>query len=323
MRAIVVGLGGWGSSSTRVIGDGGWDIAAWVDVNPAALERAVTNLSAEPGSCYATLDEALANVDADAVLICTPPDKGRARDIVAAMDAGLHVLVDKPLTTTPEEMATIVEAHRKSSVKFMVAQNYRWYPGAELMRRTIESGELGPLGYANVYYHMAENMRGHHIVEMAHGLVLGMCVHHLDLMRFVTGAEPETIWARTWNPPWSWTKADACAESLITFDGSVAVNYFAGWAAHHSATGWFGQWHLEFEHGALLTDGVKSSIVRDGQRTEIEGPEIDPPNYTRAGVLREFTSAIEEDRTPECSVEDNARTMQMAFDIIESAEHDS
>ena len=45
MRGIVVGLGGWGSTWTQVIRDGGWDIAAWVDVNPGAW-----NLQFERGS---------------------------------------------------------------------------------------------------------------------------------------------------------------------------------------------------------------------------------------------------------------------------------
>ncbi|MCX6375042.1 MAG: Gfo/Idh/MocA family oxidoreductase [Armatimonadetes bacterium] len=318
MKGIIVGLGGWGSSWSRVIRDSGWEIAAWVDVNPAALEHAVRDLGAEPRLCYSALDEALGKVKADAAFIFTPPNAGRAKDIIAAMDAGLHVLADKPLTTSPDEMTAILEAHRQSNVKLMIGQNYRWYPGSELMRQTIATGELGRLGYMNVYYHMAENMRGHHMAEMPHGLVLGMCVHHLDMMRFVIGAEPETILAKTWNPPWSWTKADACAECVMTFPGSVTVNYFAGFAAHHSGTDWYGRWHLEFERGALLTDGVKSSIIRDGQQTEINGPEIDSM-YTRNGVLREFTSAIEEDRTPECSVEDNAKSLRIAFSIIESA----
>jgi predicted dehydrogenase len=318
MRGIVVGLGGWGSSWVEIIRDAGWEIAAWVDVNPGALDHAVRDLGANPETCFGTLDEALGKVKADAAFIFTPPMCGRANDIIAAMDAGLHVLADKPLTTSPAEMTAILEAHRSSNVKLMVGQNYRWFPGSGLMRRMVASGELGRLGYINVFYHMAENMRGHHIVEMPDGLVLGMCIHHLDTMRFVIGAEPETIWAKSWNPPWSWTKADACVECVMTFPGSVTVNYFAGWAARHAETDWYGRWGLEFKNGALLTDGAKSSIVRGDQRTEIGGPDINP-GHTRYDVLREFTSAIEEDRTPECSVEDNAKSLQMAFAIIESA----
>lgn len=318
MKGIIIGLGGWGSGWSRVIRDGGWDIAAWVDVNPAALENAVARLGADPKACYPDLETALGSVEADAVFVFTTPTIGRAKDIIAAMGAGMHVLADKPLTTSPGEMMAIMEAHRSSSVKLMVGQNYRWFPGSGTMRQVIASGELGRLGYMNVFYHMAENMRGHHIVEMPHGLVLGMCVHHLDTIRFVIGVEPETIWAKSWNPSWSWTKSDACVECVMTFPGSVTVNYFAGWAAHRRETDWYGRWGLEFEGGALLTDGAKSSVVRGDQRTPIDGPDCDPSMF-RVDVLREFTAAIEEDRAPECSIEDNIKTLLMAFAIIESA----
>lgn len=318
MKGIVVGLGGWGSSWVQFLRDGGWEIAAWVDANPSALDRAVAHLGADRDACFGSLDKAIERTEADAAFIFTTPNSGRAKDIIAAVGAGLHVLVDKPLTTTREEMAAILEAHRSNKVKIMVAQNYRWFPGAELMRRTVASGELGRLGYLNVYYHMAENMRGHHIVEMADGLVLGMCVHHLDTMRFVIGAEPDTIWAKSWNPTWSWTKADACVQSVFTFPGPITVTYFAGWAAHERETDWFGRWHLEFENGALITDGGKSFIVKGDQRTEIGSSDVNP-SLMREDVLDEFTSAIREDRTPECSVEDNAKTMRMAFEIIEKS----
>jgi predicted dehydrogenase len=318
MKGIVVGLGGWGSTWTQVIRDGGWDIAAWVDMNPGALDHAVKHLGADPGLCFATLDEALLKTKADAVFVFTTPTMGRAKDIIAAMGAGMHVLADKPLTTTLDEVRAILERHESSSVKLMVGQNYRWFPGSGAMRQIIASGELGRLGYMNVFYHMAENMRGHHIVEMPHGLVLGMCVHHLDTMRSVIGAEPETIWAKSWNPPWSWTKSDACVECVMTFPGSVTVNYFAGWAAHHGETDWYGRWGLEFEGGALLTDGAKSSVIKGDQDTLVDGPEVNPA-HTRCDVLREFTAAIREDRIPECSIEDNAKTLLMAFAIIESA----
>ena len=318
MKGIIVGLGGWGSSWSQVIRDSGWEIAAWVDINPDALRNAVTNLGANQDQCYSGLDEALRKSPADAVFIFTEPTSGRAKDIIAAMDAGLHVLAEKPLTASPDEMTAILDKHRSSGVKLMVGQNYRYMPGSVHMRNVVRSGDIGALGYMNVLYHMAINLPGSHVRNMENGMLLSMCIHHLDMMRFVIGAEPETILAKTWNPPWSWTKADACVECVMTFPGSVTVNYFAGWAAHRSETDWFGHWNLEFEKGMLFSDGVKSFTMIGDEVTETSGPVIDA-THTRYDVLQEFTSAIEEDRTPECTVEDNAKSLRIAFSIIESA----
>ena len=317
MKGIIVGLGGWGSSWVEIVRDLGWEIAAWVDVNPAALENAVSSLGANPEACFGTLDEALERTHADAAFIFTPPMCGRAKNIISAMDAGLHLLVEKPLTTSLDELHAILKRHEGSPLKVMVGQNYRYFPSSALMRE-VGSGKLGRLGYMNVLYHMAESMPGHHMAEIPDALALGMCVHHLDTMRFVIGADPETVCAETWNPPWSWSKGDACVRAAFRFPGGVRVGYFAGWAAHRSETDWFGHWTLECENGSLFTDGVDSTIVSGGEEKKIAGAKIDA-RHTRAGVLREFTSAIEEDRTPECSVEDNAKSLGMAFAIIESA----
>ncbi len=318
MRGIVVGLGGWGSTWTQVMRDGGWDVAAWVDVNPGALEHACKNLGADPGKCFGTLDKALANTQADAVFIFTPPMASRAEHIIKGMDAGLHVLAEKPLTTSPDELHAILERHRSSGVKFMVAQNYRWFPGSVHMRQTVAGREMGDLGYMNVFYHMAEHMPDHHMAGVQDALVLGMCVHHLDTMRFVTGTEPERIWAETWNPSWSWSKGDSCANSVLTFPGGVRVAYSAGWVAHRGQTDWFGKWTLEFDGGSMQTDGVRSLVFRGDETREMAGPEING-SHTRADVLREFTAAIKQDREPECSLEDNAKTMLVAFAMIESS----
>ena len=329
MRAVIVGLGGWGSSWAQVIRDSpDWDIAALVDVNPQALQNAVAKLEAEPKSCFPTLRDAVETISADAVFIFTPPMCGRLADVSTALDAGLHVLAEKPLTDSLEDARLMLERHQGGSLKLMVAQNYRFFAASAHMRNAVQSGSLitdhcslftglGPLGYANVLYHMTWDAPGHHATLMENGFILSVCVHHLDTMRFVFG-EPESIRAQTWNPPWSWSKSDACVSAMLTFPGGIRASYFAGWAAHWNETDWYGHWDLEFENGALWTDGATTYTIKGDEKVEIPSPATDTQN-TRLDVLNEFTSAIREDRTPACSIEDNIKTLEMAFAIIESA----
>lgn len=335
MKAITVGLGGWGSSWAQVIrGSPDWEIAGWVDVNPQALEHAVANLGADPKLCFPTLKEAIEKVSADAAFVITPPMCGRLADITTALDAGFHVLAEKPLTDSLGDARLMLDKHRAGSLKLMVAQNYRFFAASANMRDAVQSSQglpftdrcslftgLGRLGYANILYHMAWDAPHHHATRMENGFILSVCVHHLDTMRFVFG-EPESIQARTWNPPWSWSKSDACVSALLTFPGGVRVNYFAGWAAHRNETDWYGHWNLEFEKATFFTDGVNTYTMIGDQRIEFPGPASNTQN-TRADVLNEFLSAIKEDRTPACSIEDNMKTLEMAFGIIESARADT
>ena len=333
MKAIIVGLGGWGSSWAQVIRDSpDWEIAGWVDVNPHALENAVANLAADRTLCFPTLKEAVEKVSADAAFIITPPMCGRLADIATALDAGLHILAEKPLTDSLADAYRMLEMHRGSRLKLMVAQNYRFFAASAHMRDAVRSGSLitdhcslftglGPLGYANVLYHMTWDAPHHHATQMENGFILSVCTHHLDAMRFVLG-EPVAISGRTWNPPWRWSKSDGCVSALITFPGDVRVNYFAGWSAHYNQTDWYGHWDLQFENGALWTDGATTYTIKGDEKVEIPRPATDTQN-TRLGVLDEFTSAIKEDRTPACSIEDNIKTLEMAFGIIESARANS
>lgn len=333
MRAIIVGLGGWGSSWAQVIRDSpDWEIACLVDVNPQALERSATNLGIDPTLCFQTLKEAVENVSADAAFIITPPMCGRLADVTTALDAGLHVLAEKPLTDSMEDAHLMLEKHEGSRLKFMVSQNYRFFAASSFMREAVQSGSLftahcspftglGRLGYANVLYHMAVNIPGSHVEKMENGFILSMCIHHLDTMRFVFG-EPEGIRAQTWNPPWSWSKSDACVSAFLTFPGDVRVNYFAGWAARRNETDWYGHWDLEFENGVLFSNGFETYRITPDEKVELRGPTRDTIR-ARADVLREFTFAIRDDRTPECSIEDNIKTLETAFAIIESARANS
>jgi len=322
VKAIIVGLGGWGSSWAQVIRDSpDWEIAGWVDVNPGALENAVANLAADPKLCFPTLKEAVERVSADAAVIITPPMCGRLADVTTALDAGLHVVAEKPLTDSLEDARLMLDRHKGTQLKFMVAQNYRFFAASVQMRDAVQSGLLGKLGYANILYHMAVNAPGIHAADMENGFILSMCIHHLDTMRFAFG-EPESIRARTWNPPWSWSKSDACVSAVLTFPEDVRVNYFAGWAARRNETDWYGHWDLEFEKATFFTDGFKSCTITGHEKVEIPGPSSNTQN-TRIDVLNEFTSAIREDRTPACSIEDNIKTLEMAFAIIESQSEDA
>ena len=78
----------------------------------------------------------------DFVDVCTPPD-GHADITIAALEAGAHVLVEKPLAATVEECQRIIEAERRSDGRVGVAHSELFYPPVIEARRRVESGEIG------------------------------------------------------------------------------------------------------------------------------------------------------------------------------------
>ena len=87
-------------------------------------------------------DEVLQSKDIDAVIICTPSYLHEAQAI-AALEAGKHVLVEKPLALTPEAVERVIAVAERTGKTLMVAMNNRYRPDTMALRPFATNGELG------------------------------------------------------------------------------------------------------------------------------------------------------------------------------------
>jgi predicted dehydrogenase len=127
---------------TRVLLVGRAGLVAGQDHQTAMLEPALRAHS-EFTVVGAVAD--LATVDlvgVDAVSVCVPPDE-RADTVVAALDAGLHVLADKPLAMTPAEVARIAVAQRRAGTALAVALHQRFQPMVAAAAAALAAGRVG------------------------------------------------------------------------------------------------------------------------------------------------------------------------------------
>ena len=143
IRTIHVGAGGrgrWPLNRFRDRTD--FEAVALVDVNEEnlATARETTGLGEE--ACFSTPAAALQAVEADAVVVITPPDL-HAGQCLEAVRAGKHVLVEKPFTKDLSQARQIVAEASERGLKVAVTQNARYYPPVLTIRRLLQSGELG------------------------------------------------------------------------------------------------------------------------------------------------------------------------------------
>ncbi len=89
----------------------------------------------------------IANPDIDIVDICTP-NMYHAPLTIAALDAGKHVLCEKPLAPTPDEIRRMIEARDRSGKLLMTAQHFRFDGAARALKAEIENGALGDVYHA-------------------------------------------------------------------------------------------------------------------------------------------------------------------------------
>jgi predicted dehydrogenase len=161
-------------------------------------EARVTKLADAHGipGHYVDVADLIADPNVDAVVVATPDD-AHAEPVRMALEAGKHVLCEKPFTTSLAEADSLLALSRRSGVKLQVAFNHRWLSSYYQGFRAIRDGSIGaPIaGYArknDTIYVPTEMLKWAAHTSPIH--FLG--AHDIDLMRWFFGSEPIEVYAR-------------------------------------------------------------------------------------------------------------------------------
>jgi predicted dehydrogenase len=138
--AVVVGTGFGCRVHVPALRNAGFTVHALVGRDAARTRRRADRLGV-PYAC-ATLADALALVDVDAITIATPPDT-HAELAIAACEAGRHVLCEKPFALDSAEAERMLAAAQSAGVTHLVGHEFRWAPERALVARAIARGAIG------------------------------------------------------------------------------------------------------------------------------------------------------------------------------------
>ena len=317
LRVIQVGVGGFGGTwLPRLAGSPDVELVGAVDTDPEVLARqaAAHNVPATASS----VPEILEVVEADAAVVVTPPASHR---LVAdqAMEAGLHVLTEKPIADSPANAAAMVEHAAARGVTLMVSQNYRFSRVPRTVERLVREGTFGAVDSVMVKFFKGPKFEGSYRLTMPHPLVLDMCIHHFDLMRAILGRDAHRVYARSWLPSWSWFRHPPTLAAVFDFDGGVVSTYSGSWVTRGGGTTWRGDWRVELSGGVIEIRGEDLFVAVDGGEFE-PYPADDMDRQGQDYSLKEFVTAIAEAREPECSGRDNLNSIDMVFKTLESVE---
>jgi predicted dehydrogenase len=329
LKVIQVGAGSFGKSWAGIVAAApGIDLVAIAEPMDAARERVRTDLDGWNGALFPSLTEALAEVECDAVVVITPPETHHA--IVAeALQAGKHVLVEKPLATTTGAAADLVAIADAAGRTLMVSQNYRFRRYARTIQKMIAEDQLGDLISIRIKFQRDTRTlfgEGNFRYTMRHPLVLDMSIHHMDLLRAFTGQDVARIDARSWRIPASNYRHDPAVLALIELESGVPIVYEGSWASFGPETSWNGDWEIIGEQARLTWSGgayegipVDLVLTRWGEEPVIIEPvELDPVD--RAGSLDHFRQSVLTGTEPETNARDNIRSLGAVLAIVESIE---
>lgn len=239
--ALRIGLIGCGNISRRhraavAAHPDALTLVAACDVDEARARAVATEA---PGrSAYTDWRRMLAEAPLDAVIICLPHAQHREAAL-AAIEAGRHALVEKPMACTAAQGRQLVDAASRVGVVLMAAQHQRFEPSYRAVRQLIATGALGDI-YA-VRFDCMQSLRayappGHWLYDGAvagGGVVISLAVHRLDLLRFLLDDEVERVQAvaRARDPAFINGAEDQAAGTLEFGKGTIA-EFFATYAAY-------------------------------------------------------------------------------------------
>ena len=324
---IQVGGGIWGRGWAELVHrTRGFRLAALVDASAKVRAWAAADLGVP---VFARLEQALVRAPAEAVLLVSPPETHRSLAELAIAH-GRHVLTEKPLTLALADARALVKLSERTGFHVMVTQNYRFRRQSRALQTLVYSGTLGRL--LGVRIVCRRDLRDSWIVprhwrsEMAHPYLLDMAIHHIDMLRMITGREIGQVDALAWKVPDSPFRMEPNVQALLVLDDGTPIAYEGDFAAAVSETSWNGDWEIVGERArALWIGGVEAPLrgrvvlERYGSPPEVVAlPRL--PVLDRVGVLHELRRAIIEDTPPECSAADNINSLSAILRIAGSTE---
>ena len=325
IRALLVGAGGMGQAWGKNLQEHpDVDVAGWVDIRPGAAGEAVDKLGLSGTVIGDDLGKALAEVKPDFVVDVTIPEAHR--DVtLQSLAAGVPVLGEKPMADSMAHAREMVAASEKSGKLYMVSQSRRYDARIHAYRKLIEE-QIGQVGILNSDFYIGAHFGGFRD-EMASVLLLDMAIHTLDQARYVSGADPVSVYCEEFNPSWSWYKGAASATALFEMTGGLRYTYRGSWCSEGKNTSWECDWRAVGPKGTAVWDGTGAPsadvVTKTGaffSETEPRTVEValDVPGGI-AGSLRDFLNALQTGATPMGECHDNVKSLAMVFAAIESS----
>jgi predicted dehydrogenase len=254
LKVGVIGVGGIAQTHFP-----GWkaspdaEVVAISDVDGATAKR--IGQEQQVALVYDKAEELIANKDIDIIDVCTP-NAYHAPLSIKALEAGKHVICEKPLAPTPADIKKMIAARNKSGKLLMTAQHFRFMPSTKVLKAELDSGVLGSV------YHARSWMLRRSGAPMRPGFIMkkhsggGPCidigVHILDLTLWMMGnPRPVSVSGVTqdklsrqpgafsdWGGPIAkeWD-VEEFASAFVRFANGATLILECSWLLNHKTTG--------------------------------------------------------------------------------------
>ncbi len=271
-----------------------------------------------PGA-YESLDELLKS-GIDGLYICTPT-ASHFEYAMAALQQGIHIIIDKPMAASVEECAQLVQAADDNKVKLAVAFYLRFHPKMQKVKQLINEGALGKITWVNIvcngWYNPGEDdpkfWRVCKSTSGGGGALSDIGVHRLDLLDYWLGSAK-----------FEWSSLQHFVHSYEVEDGSSAVLRLPGGAPVHTYFAWnskagMDRFEIVGSEGKVLLEPLTSPeliMIRGGEKEILK---FDIPENPYINMAEDFVDSVRENRPLFCDGCSGMRTSTLVEEILVNA----
>lgn len=288
------------------------------------------------GKAYASIDEMLGDPEIDAVSVCTA-NNSHAKITIQALNAGKHVLCEKPMATNLEDCEAMVAAAKKNGKYLMIGHNQRLAEAHVLAKKLVSEGLIGHiLTFRTSFGHSGPETwsvdPGKSVwffdkKQAFMGTMGDMGIHKTDLIQYLTGQRVVKTTARLV----TLDKRDAGGNLIGVDDNAFCIYEMSGGTVGAMTASWT---HYGEEDNSTVLFGTEGKMriyddpdhaivvkLNNGQKICYDVGQIQTnSNQTKSGVIDLWIDCLVNHREPEISGEEALHAMRAVFASLESSE---
>ena len=201
-------------------------ITALVDIYPEKAQKRKDEFGLSDAKIYDSCEKMLMDQKVDLVSICTPPYT-HAQLACACLEAGIHVVSEKPMAASLKECDDMLYAAKKSGKKLSVIAQNRFRTPVMNLKKTLDAGLIGPVRHVQIDSHW---WRGHCYYDLwwrgswekeGGGCTLNHAVHHIDMLNWMMGL-PDQVTAVLANVGHDNAEVEDLSIAVCSYPGALA-----------------------------------------------------------------------------------------------------
>jgi UDP-N-acetylglucosamine 3-dehydrogenase len=303
LGVAVVGTGQWGKNHARVYKElASTELVAVCDVNS---ERAKAMAAQYGVKAYSDSTQMLKDKSIEAVNICTWSTV-LAKEALKALHAGRHVLVEKPMATNPQQAQKLVQTAQENGLHLTVGFLMRFIPGLQYIRQSVEDKKIGDFVCATT---KRVSQWPERIGDV--GVLKDTAIHDIDVMRFISGDDPITVYAKMGSM--KHRKFEDFAQIMLTYKDGKSAFIESNWLTPYKTR----MLTVTGSEAIMRLDYITQDLWIE-QQTETVQPRY-PFQEPLKQELQHFVDCIVDKKKPLVTGEDGVRALEVAQAAILSS----